>query len=637
MKQLILFIGLIISPLMAFCQIELEKPSQQAQISEAVDTIPISLYKIISVHNDTTFVDTSLTIQKEYKFNYLRKDNFELLPFSNVGRPYNHLAYDFTKDDFGILPQLGARARHFNFMEVEDVFYYNVPTPLTELFFKTVLEQGQILDAFFTINTSKNFNFSLAYKGMRSLGKYQHTLASSGNFRATVNYNTINNRYRLKSHFVSQDLMNEENGGLSPLAVEQFLSGEEEFQDRSRLEVNFEDAQNTLSGKRFFLEHSFDLMRSADSLATNKISIGHVFSFSDKEYQFQQETASPIFGPAFENINIGDEVGLEALYNEAFFNYSNVNLGDLKIQAAHSQYNYGYNTIFIKENNTIENRLKGNTISAGGSYSKRIGKFDFFANAILGISGELKGNEYKSGISFEFNDKIHVAVSFSGKDQAPNFNFLLYQSDYINYNWQNDFSNIQTHNLKLELQSPQLLDLSADYSLVNNYTYFGLNANNFVQPIQFDGSVGYFKIKAQREFVFGYFALNNTLLYQKVLEGNEVLNVPSFITRNTLYFRDYWFEKALYLNTGFTFKYFTNYKLNAYDPVLAEFYVQNEQEFEGFPRLDFFFNAKIKQARIFFELEQVHTLLTGNDNFTAPLYPYRDFAVRFGLVWNFFM
>ena len=77
--------------------------------------------------------------------------------------------------------------------------------------------------------------------------------------------------------------------------------------------------------------------------------------------------------------------------------------------------------------------------------------------------------------------------------------------------------------------------------------------------------------------------------------------------------------------------------MNGYDPVLSEFYVQNQQEMEGFPRIDFFFNGKIRQARIFFKLEQVHTLLTGNDNFSAPLYPYRDFGVRFGLLWNFFL
>lgn len=53
----------------------------------------ITAYKIVSVKGDTTYVDTSLTIQKDYKFNYLRKDNFELVPFSNVGQTYNSLAY----------------------------------------------------------------------------------------------------------------------------------------------------------------------------------------------------------------------------------------------------------------------------------------------------------------------------------------------------------------------------------------------------------------------------------------------------------------------------------------------------------------------------------------------------------------
>jgi len=36
----------------------------------------VTLYKIISAKRDTTFLDTSLTIQRDYKFNYLRKDNF---------------------------------------------------------------------------------------------------------------------------------------------------------------------------------------------------------------------------------------------------------------------------------------------------------------------------------------------------------------------------------------------------------------------------------------------------------------------------------------------------------------------------------------------------------------------------------
>jgi hypothetical protein len=48
-------------------------------------------YRFISIERDTTYLDTSLTIQRVYSFNYLRKDNFGLLAFSNEGQTYNTL------------------------------------------------------------------------------------------------------------------------------------------------------------------------------------------------------------------------------------------------------------------------------------------------------------------------------------------------------------------------------------------------------------------------------------------------------------------------------------------------------------------------------------------------------------------
>ena len=170
-------------------------------------------YKIISYKNDTTYVDTTLSIQKEYKFNYLRKDNFNLIQFSNIGQTYNTLSKDFSS--INLTPKFGATSKHFNFIEIEDINYYHVPTPLTELMYKTAFEQGQLLDAFFTVNTSEQFNFSFAYKGLRSLGKYQHLLTSTGNFKFTTNYRTKNEKYKMRGHIVMQDILNEENGGLT--------------------------------------------------------------------------------------------------------------------------------------------------------------------------------------------------------------------------------------------------------------------------------------------------------------------------------------------------------------------------------------------------------------------------------------
>ncbi|MCW8981686.1 MAG: putative porin, partial [Altibacter sp.] len=184
---------------------------------DPVEKPPIDLYRIISADRDTTYVDTTLSIQKEYKFNYLREDTFELVPFSNVGQTYNRLAYNFNSTH--LKPLFAAQSHHYNYMEVTDMSYYHVPTPLTELYFKTAFEQGQQLDAFFTVNTSEQFNFSIGYKGVRSLGNYQNILTSTGNFRFTTNYYTKDKRYRLRTHVAAQDILNEENGGLTPNSI----------------------------------------------------------------------------------------------------------------------------------------------------------------------------------------------------------------------------------------------------------------------------------------------------------------------------------------------------------------------------------------------------------------------------------
>ncbi|MFC4028328.1 putative porin [Zunongwangia endophytica] len=221
--------------------------------------------------------------------------------------------------------------------------------------------------------------------------------------------------------------------------------------------------------------------------------------------------------------------------------------------------------------------------------------------------------------------------------RAPNLNFLLYQSDYINYNWQHDYDNENAQSLFFELFAKKIANLSGELTQIQNYTYFGENGEGAIKPFQSGGDVRYVKLKAQREFEFGKFAFDNTVLYQKVSDGSDVFNVPELLTRNSLYFKDFWFDNALYLQTGFTFTYFSSYQMNGYDPVLAEFYVQNDTNYGNYPLVDFFFNGKVDQARIFFKLENLNFALNGNNNFSAPRYPHNDFMIRFGIVWNFFL
>jgi len=174
----------------------------------------------------------------------------------------------------------------------------------------------------------------------------------------------------------------------------------------------------------------------------------------------------------------------------------------------------------------------------------------------------------------------------------------------------------------------------ASYNSVNNYTYFDENS----KPVQTSNTLNYFRAKAVKSFHFKKFTLTNTVLYQKAMDGSDFFRIPEVITRNTLYFSSYVFKgKPMYLQTGVTFKYFTSFKANAFNPLLNEFVLQNSSEIGNYPLLDFFMNAQIKRTRLFLKVENFSASFTGRNYYSAPNYPYRDLTVRFGLVWNFFI
>ncbi len=92
----------------------------------------------------------------------------------------------------------------------------------------------------------------------------------------------------------------------------------------------------------------------------------------------------------------------------------------------------------------------------------------------------------------------------------------------------------------------------------------------------------------------------------------------------------------MYLQTGITFKYFSKYYSNEYNPLISAFHIQTDKKIGNFPLIDLFLNARIQRTRIYLKAEHFNSKLTGNNFYSSPSYPYRDFIIRFGLVWNFF-
>ncbi|QYS88435.1 hypothetical protein EH230_12690 [Flavobacterium columnare] len=593
---------------------------------------PHNWYKIYNLKRDTTFVDTSLTIKSDYKFNLLKKDIFGLLPFANDGYIYTILNYGYKVPN--ALPSLGFNAKQFNYIQSEDISYYNVPTPLTELYFKTVLEQGQSIDAFITLNTSKNLNFSFAYKGLRSLGKYLNSLSSTGNFRFTSSYQTFSKRYGFNLHFTSQDFTNQENGGI--LNDADFISGDSQFSQRSRLDVKLRDARSLFEGKRYFLDEYFRLNRNQKS---NNVLLEHQFKYETFSFSFEKTTKTDYFGLGYENSNYSDLTKSSVLYNKIGTTFFNTSIGKFNLFLEDSRFRYGYNRLVI-ENQQIK-------VPARNDFSVQNvgGKYFYLKDKIRGEALFSKAlSKYTNStvdifVKYTLNDKNSFSVQYLNLSKLPELTSSLYQSDFVNYNWKNSFNNEKINTILLNAQT-QWGTIESQFTVLHDHIYFSNNdlTQKSLQttPKQYGNPINYFSIKLQKEIKYRKWTLDNTLLYQQVAQAEQILNVPKILTRNSLYFSDQYFKKALLLQTGITVQYFTNYYANGYNPLMGNFYTQNQVQIGNHPILDFFINARVRQTRIFFKAEHFNTTFMNNDFFVAPSQPYKDFLVRFGLVWNFF-
>ena len=643
--------------------------------------VTIDDYKIMYLDGREELVDTSLSLEREYSFNFLRKDYFEFLVFPNMGEAFNKLGYDFHDQFF--TPQMGARVKHFSYFEKGDVPYYEVPSAYTELFFKSTFEQGQFLDSSLAINTSPNFNIAVSFRGFRSLGKYSSSLGRSRQFRISSQYRSNNDRYRMRLHQATQSLENQVNGGLTndsvyffenaPNYVEADETGEpvldengnekivfyDGFLDRNRLPTQIR-ADNILQGKRYFMEHNYKIIPFQKDSSAYKASIGYSSSLENKTYNFIQNRPNIYFFEKYDTPNVNDSTTLKSLENKLFLHISDASIGNIKFDLYHHNWKYdnGYNE--YTKDTILSNSLNINRIASKVTWDKKLFGFSTKLMAYKSLNKDFSTDAFTVNLSRKIFEDFNLEASYKYRSQPLDFNSYLLESDFKEYNWENkNLLNQHFRTRSVALFHNNWGSLKGEWTLINNYIFFYNNTplssfNEKFKTVVFqtDESIDYMKIRFDQRFDFGNFTWANNIQYQKVNQQKKIdeilgdplaLNVPEWLIRSTFMLTSSIFNNSLFFQTGATFFYFTEFYADQFNPLLSEFVTQNNTKIGNYPRVDVFFNAKIQSSRIFLKLENVSAPIKHLINidapynyYSGPFVPYRDFSVRFGLIWNFF-
>lgn len=589
----------------------------------------------------TSVIDTALSIRGFYKQNFTQKDVFGNMYFPNFGQTFNPLSYverDFRLD---LLPQ----GKSFNYLSAADIKYYNVKTPMTEFVFENGLREGQYLSTVFSQNLTPGFNYAVRYRGLRSVGRYANSLAANNAFIASVNYNSKNERFKIWSHYASQNIDNAENGGISDL--NEFIhDAEMSTTNRQNITVNLNSAHTEFDSRRFHLGGSYGLFGKSktDSTANSApILLKNVFTYEKQKYFYREKQAETYFdSPVFADLGRRNLKSFENLQNVTSIEFK---WGDKLLVETGLKYE---NLILYGEGELVQGLInipkQIDDHLIGG-----VGKLYFDWNDKLSVdadaefkSGEIFKSQYKLNASLDIQplEGYHLIAGGLIESSFPSLNLFYNQSFYKDFNYYNyGFDNTNTQKLYGNIELNKLnTSFSASLYNIENYVYVDTD----FRPKQLSDGVSLFQIKGDVLIPYRKFNLSATVQYQKVTQNAGFLPLPDLIARASVYWQGRVFDNKAEVQIGLNANYFSEFQSREFFPVINEFMLQRAnpdfgiQKIGGFPILDFFVNMKVQRMRIYLRADHFNALWGENNYYSAPFVPFRDFKVQIGVKWYLF-
>lgn len=605
-------------------------------------------YKYQKANESYAVFDSTFTIKKLYQHNnFTQKDGFGKLFFANIGQAFQPLLYENNETEIEMIPF----GKSVNLLKAEDIRYFNVKTPTTEFLYNNGFKEGHSLRTTFTHNITSRWNYAVEYHGLRSLGKYINELASTNTVVISSNYHTKNNRYLLKTHYVATNVNNQENGGISISQVaantnkshlDEFIENNPDFRERNRLSVNLPNALSKYHTRRYFVEQQFGIISSkkSDSTSYFPVSLKNTTFYQWNEYNFGEGSSNiEYFGSKL----INDKITLGNTKNFTKFSTSNLVVFDwndkLKFEGGirYEKLNFYFGQDYIvNENLTIPSGFQDHRIGGIGKLFANINnRFKLDAEGNFSTGSFFKPNfVLRSNLEFIPLNDYKISGSFNVKSLPPNLNFIAHQSYYQDYNYYlKNFKNEFTTELfaKISLNkfrtSAQVKTISLSNLAYTNQEGTSSQAENLISILQF---------QLFNTLKYKQFYLDSRIAFQQIQDEQNLLPLPKWIIRGSLYYQNQAFKNKATLQTGVKLYYFSKFNARTFNPIFNEFMLNSSSDVIGsYPIGDLFVNLKVKRMQIFVELQHINSSFS-KDFRIDVLRPYTDFRLNVGVNWLIF-
>jgi hypothetical protein len=517
--------------------------------------------------------------------------------------------------------------------------------PVTEVAYYLGMGSEQHLKVLHTQRIVKNLQLGIEYNHTNSAGFYANQRALSHHFRFMGRFNTLDGKYKLIWAYIHNNLFFNENGGLQNDTV--FIQNA--FNStRTYYLVNLDSAQQRWYNHIGFVQHALTFNRknvdTTTKVAAPLLTFMHTFQYEYRTNRYRDAKPNiAYYGPVyFDSTFTRHGLSYQTLMNEF-----KVLLYLKKRAGAQSPLTIGIkhefidlvNFIGVNQGDTLEkdsvaiatnyhnlNAFGGITFDINPQISLDASGYFYFAGYNIGDFGAQFKFQYHSKDSAKINQSLTLMARY--RQFEPAWIFQHFQSNHRM--WQLNLEKQRELNLSLVYRVKTWnLDLVFNSYLVNNYTYF----DNTITPTQLTDVANVFTLELRKRFRAWKIYFDPQLIGQ--YSTTDRIRVPNFAGRLSIYFQGFLFKKALLLNAGVDVSYNTPYMANAYDPVTASFYIQDQNITGNYPFIDLQLTGRIKTVKIFVRVRNVNQRWPNVPYFMTPHYPLQDRSVQFGISWNF--
>lgn len=563
--------------------------------------------------------------------------------------------------------------------KVEDTKFYTTTKPYTELGYLLGSKSLQFIDVQTTQNVTPNWNASLEYRLINSVGAFQNENTDHNNYRLSSWYRSKNKRYQNFFILVAGKLAASDNGGIQNPTDLDSLS----FTNQATLPVNIGNGLARASSNPFspiittgtryshltlLMRHQYDLGQK-DSIVTDtsviplfypRVRLELTTSYSTYKYRFTDSYNPGVYSLDSlyyaEKMNMSYVLPTDSIYRQDQWqditnDFSIYQFPDsknpqqfFKMGASIQLLKGVFDTANLTAGSQITtvHKVNDQNVFAHAEYRNktRNQKWDVEAFGKLYLNG-LNAGDYNAYISLKrlVSRQIgYLQVGFENTNRTPSFVFDRSSSFYYDTT-KTSFSKENITHIFASLEQPQNdLQLKGSYYLMTNYSYYSDYYKEKQEPL-----FNLLQISLRKQFNLSRVWHWRTLVTVQQTAGSSPVHVPLLVMNNQLGYDGSLGFPNLNVSFGTEIRYVSGYKADGYAPLTGQFYSQNDTTIrQHLPDIALYLHLRIRSFTAYVRVENLNAMAFSpngfgfyHNNFVAPNYPSPGMLIKFGFFWGF--